>query len=112
MKVALFLQSISDVITNSSSELFCTIFSDEHIDEIGELLFSLFGFENDAEIYPRVSVLHKDEESEWRDDLEGYPDTWVELELPYSLSELGTFFKAGLDAVLREHFNGLYKIVY
>lgn len=38
------IQSITDIITNSSSELFCTITSEKHLKEIYEILDSIVGY--------------------------------------------------------------------
>lgn len=109
------IQSISDIITNSSSETFCRIFSKEHIEEIYDVLKSILpGDDTDYE-----PVMYLDEPYE--DDREYFPEVfenigpgekYARLELPYGVW-CPTFFKYGIEAVLKEKFpNGNYTIVY
>ena len=47
-KVVFNIQSISDIITNSSSEIFCRVESKEHIEDIAKVLnniFALYGYQ-------------------------------------------------------------------
>lgn len=44
------IQSYSDIITNSSSELFCTITSEKHLKEIYQILDSIVGYRQEPEI--------------------------------------------------------------
>ena len=64
--------SISDLITNSSSEVFCYIDGPENeIDEIYDILDTIFGWNQECEITPVVDRLE---------------DTSVSIDLPYSLT--------------------------
>ena len=83
------IQSISDIITNSSSEVFCTI-TGKDIEAIAELLRPLFS-EHDPDLYPYMDFYDKDE---WD---KGYPGL-IRLSLPYGYDS--TFYKAGLKAIL------------
>lgn len=91
--------SISDVITNSSSEVFCIINHDNKkilqdiYDELSHIL--------DEDYYSdyRPSIHHNEEED------------YLELWMPYHLSESEAFYKAGLEAILREKFED-YTINY
>lgn len=88
MKIKIQIQSVSDIITNSSSEVFCTITSGNFINEIHELLKPLFG--NDDfydDINPGMS-------------LDG---NCIEISMPYGMSNVEEFYKAGLKAILDIH---------
>lgn len=76
------VQSFSDVITNSSSEIFCTI-SGTDLDAIYELLFPA-GY---SDMEP---TLYKEDDS-------------------VAPTE---FYKAGLEAILDKYFKDNYKIEY
>lgn len=87
------IQSFSDVITNSSSEIFCTISGDDLVG-IYELLEPLLpGY--DSEMEP---TLHMEENA-------------ITLWLPYGDSPT-EFYKAGLEAILDKHFKDNYTIEY
>lgn len=89
------IQSFSDVITNSSSEIFCTI-SGTDLDAIYELLKPLFpagyGY---SDMEP---TLYKEDDS-------------VALWLPYGEYAV-EFYKEGLEAILDKYFKDNYKIEY
>lgn len=84
---------ITDVITNSSSEVFCIINS-EDIHAIYELL---------SELIPGY-----DPEIDASLDFDG---NVIQLRLPYSLCQLESFFKYGIEAILKENFKN-YEIKY
>lgn len=93
MKVDIKIQSISDIITNSSSEVFCKITGD-NLDEIWDILQPLFpGI--DSELEP---VLRYYDDNEWA---EGVPELIV-LDFPYALEPVSEFYKAGLEAILKD----------
>lgn len=87
------IQSISDIITNSSSEVFCKITGND-LDKIYNILHPLFPGD-DSELEP---VLRYYEDNEWDD---GVPSHLV-LEFPYGLENVSGFYKAGLDAILKD----------
>lgn len=87
------IQSFSDVITNSSSEIFCTI-SGADLDAIYELLKPILpGRDSDLE-----PTLHME-------------DNIITLWLPYGEYAV-EFYKAGLEAILDKYFKDNYKIEY
>lgn len=90
------IQSISDIITNSSSEIFCTITSN-YADEIRDIFDKLFNYNDDPEMCPAVDI---DEDGD------------VTIELPYDTSSVQEFFKAGIEAILNTKFKNKYSISY
>lgn len=112
MKIIINIQSISDLITNSSSELFCRIESD-NIEDIYNLLEPIFSWDAEYEIDPVLNLREKEDIDDYcLDDYKDYPDKWIEIDMPYSLDKQYSFYKAGLEAILKEHFNNQYKIIY
>lgn len=108
-KIKIPIQSISDIITNSSSEIFQTISgSEEVINKIKDIFSPLF--EEDGwydEDVPIMRVLYKSiveedpEEYGFEDsDLSSLPEAWIEIWLPYGLSSCDDFFRAGIKALL------------
>ena len=88
MKIKIQIQSISDIITNSSSEIFCTITSGNFINEIHELLKPLFG---DYDFYDDMNP-----------GMSSY-ENYIEISMPYGMSNVEEFYKAGLKAILDTH---------
>ena len=84
-------KSISDIITNSSSEVFCTI-TGKDLEAIAELLKPLFS-EHDSDLYPCMDFYDEDE---WD---EGYPGL-IQISLPYGYDGITEFYRAGLKAIL------------
>jgi len=97
------VQSINNLITNSSSEVFCTI-TGQDIQAIYEILKPLFT-EWDPELYPYISLY---EENEWND---GSP-ALIRIDLPYGYSGVEEFYKEGLPAILDKYLGGHYTIKY
>lgn len=93
VKVSINIQSFSDVITNSSSEIFCTI-TGKDLRAIYELLKPLFPG-CDSELEP---VLYDE-------------DNIIQLWLPYGDQPI-EFYRVGLEAVLDKYFKDNYKIEY
>ena len=99
MKIILKIQSLSDIITNSSSEVFCSINS------------------NDPEIKLQIFALMKnlfpgsDSDMELTVDIH---DEAIEVWLPYYTTTTSfTFYEAGIEAILNERFGkGNYTIDY
>lgn len=109
------VQSVSGIITNSSSEVFCRIESDNSLDLIKEILRPLFapGDWDDCCPYLREIDLDDEEYEEWCDDLETRtPRKWIEINMPYSLSEATEFYRAGLEAILSNRVPNDYRIIY
>lgn len=128
MKIKLSIQSISNIITNSSSELFAVIDANKEIlDNIYEILNNIFGDNQESEITPVVTLCRRPTKVEiedrfgsnhanWRyfkeDDIYSLPEYWIEVELPYRLDDCAKFFSAGLEAILKEKFGDNFKIEY
>lgn len=111
------IQSISDIITNSSSEVFCRIGSKTMLNEIFELFKELFpGTDCDYEVVARL-INFDENEKEWLPEevvkqLEECREL-IEIEMPYSMSECETFYKFGISGILNEKFpNGDYVVVF
>lgn len=112
-KIGIPIQSVSDLITNSSSEVFCRISSEEHLDEIWDLLAPIF-ISDDPEILPEITERYLENEKDWLsiEEIKSLPYKWIEVGFPYSMSEAKDFYRAGLEAILSKNFGEDYKIVY
>ena len=123
-RIIVSIQSFGDIITNSSSEIFCTITGDvDVLDFIADLLSHVFDNYGDREIDPLFEYKVKEDmysdgytkedlESEdcTKEELDNKPDRFIEITLPYGCNE--KFYRAGLLAILGESENikGKYKI--
>ena len=89
MKIKIKIQSVSDVITNSSSEVICKIDSnDEEIKKsIYELLSDLLPGD-DSEMEPTINI--------WDDK--------IVVDIPIDQWNNTAFFRAGIEAILNEKF--------
>ena len=97
--------SISDVITNSSSEVFCTIHheDEEVLQEIYEKLSEIISTDGYSEEEPVLeNVDYSDDE---------YIRDYLSISLPYSTEWVYDFYKAGLEAILDKYFED-YTINY
>lgn len=100
------IQSFSDVITNSSSEVFCTINANKDvINQIRDILETVIKDDYDwDESTPHLRYRTKEEviEDGWhsKEELSKLPEAWIEIEMPYSMSEATEFYKAGIKALL------------
>lgn len=108
VKVIIPVQSMSDVITNSSSELFCTIFSDKYLNDIYEFFKGYIGVEYSDESLS-IYLNHKDEDDAYYKD---YPDDWIEIHMPYDYCNVSDILRVGLKAILENKFKNGYKIVF
>lgn len=108
VKIIIPIQSISDVITNSSSELFCTIFSNKHLDDIYKFFREYIGVGYSDESLS-IYLKHKDEDDDYYKD---YPDDWIEMYIPYDYYNVSDILQVGLKAVLENKFKDGYKIVF
>ena len=113
-RIIVSIQSFGDIITNSSSEIFCTITGDANVlDFIAELLSHVFDNYGDREIDPLFEYKVKEDmysDGYTKEELDNKPDRYIEITLPYSCNE--KFYRAGLLAILGESENikGKYKI--
>lgn len=103
MKINIKIQSVSDIITNSSSEVFCTI-KGLDLEVINEILEPLFP-NDDSEMGPTMSYW---EEGEYGEGSESF----ITIDLPYGLEGVSEFYKVGLGAILDKYFEGHYHIEY
>lgn len=89
LTIVIKLQSFGDVITNSSSEVFCWIYSDR-LNEIVEILTPLFP-NKDFDMGPTLNVYEK-----------GYFDSTpcISIDLPYDIIGCEEFYRKGLTAIL------------
>lgn len=96
--IKLPIQSFSDIITNSSSELFAVVTAEDEnvLSTIYTIINRIFGWNQETEITPTVELC----------------DGCVEIELPYSLKEYKLFYKAGFNTLLKELFGDNFKIEY
>lgn len=102
--VVIKIQSISDIITNSSSEVFCTI-TGKDIEAIADLLGPLFS-DGDPELCPFMDFWN---EGEWN---KGSP-AQIQISIPYGYERVEDFYKVGIEALLDKHFGeGNYTIEY
>lgn len=112
MKVDIKIQSISDIITNSSSEIFCRIQSDK-LNEIFEILKPLFP-NTDSEMGPYI-YLEKDEE-DYEEDYEDYYENstpCITISFPSCFTGYEEFYAEGLINILNKYFgNENYSIKY
>ena len=89
------IKSISDLITNSSSEVFCIIShpDKEILDQIHTDLYEIFdGWR--AELEQDVYVHSFDTEK----------DSKVEIEMPYNKNEYIDFYQGGIERFLEENY--------
>lgn len=105
-KLIIPIQSLSDVVTNSSSELFCTIFSDTQLEQIYGLFDDLFGYNDDSELGPTARLINKTDADYYQDEEEyaSLPDSWIEISLPYDSYDASSFYSAGIKAILKDKF--------
>lgn len=95
IKYLIPIQSFSDIITNSSSEIFCTIGGTD-LDAIYQLLKPLFPSEYGySDMEPTLYM----------------EDNVITLWLPYGEQPVD-FYKAGLEAILDKYFKDNYIIEY
>lgn len=104
VKIDIKTQTVSDLITNSSSEVFCRIQSDR-LKEIIEILRPLFP-NTDSEMGPTLCYW---EEDQWDDN----SPSLITIEFPYGMEGYEEFYKQGLKAVLDQYFGSEnYSITY
>lgn len=97
------IQSINDIITNSSSEVVCTI-KGEDLKVVYDLLKNLLP-NTDSEMGPTVLLREEGELCE------GYP-ALIQVDLPYGF-DCAKFFREGIKAILDQTFGkDFYTIKY
>lgn len=104
MKFIIPIQSFSDIVTNSSSEIFCVIKGDkETMLFINNLLFNLLGenvYDEDSPMYELLCKSDLDKNDYSKEQWEKLSEYSIQISLPYSLWRCHTFFEEGLKALL------------
>lgn len=116
-KTVIPIQSFSDLITNSSSEVFCTITAEKDIlKQIMDILSVVIKDNSYDEYEPTIEYLTKEEKAEenWytEKELAEFPEQWIEVDMPYCMSASIEFYKAGIKALLDSHNIKDYTIKY
>ena len=96
------IQSFGDIITNSSSETFCTITSDEKLDDIFKALTVIIGSEGCSE-----DNLCIDKETDEETNKE-----YIRIDIPYDAFNYSDLIGAGIEAILDKWFKDKYNIRY
>lgn len=96
------IQSFGDIITNSSSETFCTITSDEKLDDIFKALTAIIGSEGYSE--DNLCVYKKTDEETNKE--------YIRINVPYDASNYVDLIGAGIEAILDKGFKDKYNIRY
>lgn len=110
-RILIPIQSISDIITNSSSETFCVITSenDKLLDSIHQILSPFFS-KTYSEDEITLDIVYK--EDGWEDEKD-LPDRWLAISIPYGISNIDSLLRVALDAILSKQFpDGGYRIEY
>ena len=102
IKIKLKIQSISDIITNSSSEVFCSISTED--ESLRETIFNLLKTilpGDDGEYSPTVRINNSWDYETMKEDTS---KKVIEIQLPYSHYDCVDFYKEGVLAILEKHF--------
>ena len=96
------IQSFGDIITNSSSETFCTITSDEKLNDIFDALTTTIGSKRYSEdnIY-----VYKNFDEETNKE-------YIMIDIPYDAFNYSDLIGIGIEAFLDKHFKDQYKLKY
>lgn len=107
MIIKIPIQSLSDLITNSSSEVFCEI-TDKNIECLYDFLKLLFPDDGwyDSQSVPTIRLRNFDDLDEYdKEERVEIPYTkWIEITMPYSMYEVEDFYVYGLKALLKDTF--------
>lgn len=109
MKINIKIQSLSNIITNSSSEVFCIIESDKYLETIYDIISEALD-NNDIDYGPVCNLDYKsDYDSDYYKD---YSDKWISISVPYGWTG-SNFYKLAIPLVLNEIIGeNNYKITY
>ena len=114
MKKTLVIQSTSDIITNSSSEVFVVIHSSnrEFIDELYSQLDSIYGWNQESERTPVIEYEGQTEHDNWEYDYERrytradeepvIDKSTISIEMPYYMRNAISYHRAGIEALVEE----------
>lgn len=98
---------MSDIITNSSSEVFCRITSQNELEQIYNFLKRIFPGD-EYEIDTVVEIRNLDDEMDilYDEDIKELSPhkQHIAIEVPYHLEDLGSLIKIGLPTILKEKF--------
>ncbi len=87
------IKSKIDVITNSSSEIYCRIGGpEEELERLHEDLLSIFGWRQEYEMDVVAELVETNE---------------ITIDLPYHLEKFKPFYKAGLEELIK-NYPGVY----
>lgn len=111
------IQSVSDIITNSSSEVFCTITANEDtLERIFDTLRMVIKEDCYDEYEPCIKLHTREDilEDEFfnKEELLKYPGGYIQIDMPYGYSGSEEFYKAGIKALLDVNNIKDYKIKY
>lgn len=102
MMVKVPVQSFGDIITNSSSETFCTITSDDYLDSIYAALKAIIGPDGYSEDNISVDKIVDEDSGE----------VYLDVSVPYDASNYSNLIGAGIRAILDEGFKDKYNIEF
>lgn len=102
IKIIIPIQSISDIITNSSSEIFAYIYSKKNLKLIYAIIDHIFGYNQEYEMTPCVDLKNKSDYDYSDEYIQFFPEEWIEIELPYNMNDCKEFYRKGLEAILDE----------
>lgn len=105
------IQSIADIITNSSSEVFVTIHSDnrEFIDELYEQLDMVYGWNQESEQTPVIEYEGQGNYEDWEyssrrfdygEEKPKVDKTTISIEMPYCLRKAIAYHRAGIEKLV------------
>lgn len=94
------IQSFGDIITNSSSETFCIITSDEKLDDIFTALKTIIKSEGYSE-----DSLSIDKETDEETNKE-----YIRIDIPYDALDYSDIISAGIEAILDRRFKDKYNM--
>ena len=97
------IQSISDIITNSSSELFCTSTSDTCLEDIFRAFKAIL---SEWDLYGDAVTINRGE----TDD--GKPTNCLEIWIHYDAGNHSSFIRAEIEAILDKGFGNNYQVMF
>lgn len=100
MIIKIPIQSFGDIITNSSSETFCTITSDEKLDDIFKALTAIIGSDG----YSKDNIcVYKEIDEETNKE-------YIRIDVPYDAFNYSDLIGVGIEAILNKKFKDKYKL--
>ena len=102
MIIRIPIQSFGDIITNSSSETFCTITSEEKLEDIYKALTAIIGSDGYSE--DNICIYKKEDEEKGQE--------YLRLDVPYDADNYKDFIAAGVEVILDKGFKDSYNIKF